>query len=344
MSFPWPRASATGVGSYPGGDAAAAVRTVFDELPDLPHLPELPDRGPGADLAGRAAALLIDLPVELRPSGWRFADRPGRDLRRAHDHLARDLDALEELAGAYEGPFKIQVCGPWTLAASIELAYGDRTLKDPGAVRDLTASLAEGIAAHVAEVRRRVPGAAVLLQLDEPGLPAVLSGTVPTASGFGKLAAVEEQIAEEGLREVIQGVAGDGATLPTIVHCCAPDVPYAVLRRAGAAAVSADMSLLSARADDAVGEIVEAGVGLFLGVVPAAGAGGTAPGPGLPGVKETAEPVRELWRRLGFAAERLSEQVVLTPACGLAGASPGYVRAALSRCRDAARMLYETAG
>lgn len=353
MSFPWPRASATGIGSYPGRDAAEALRVVLGELPDLPHLPELPDRGPGADLAGRAAGLLVDLPVELRPSGWRFADRPGRDLRRARDHLARDLDALEELAGTYDGAFKIQVCGPWTLAASIELGYGDRSLADPGAVRDLTSSLAEGAAAHVADVRRRVPGAAVLLQLDEPGLPAVLAGTVPTASGFGRLAAVEEQVTADALREVIDA-AGAAAV---IVHCCARNVPYGVLRAAGADAVSIDVALLSERADDEVGETIDAGVGLFLGVVPAtdppppprrangaarAGRPGRGERPG-PGLKETAAPARELWRRLGFPPERLAEQVVLTPACGMAGASPGYVRTALSRCREAARMLYETA-
>jgi ammonia channel protein AmtB len=34
-------------------------------------------------------------------------------------------------------------------------------------------------------------------------------------------------------------------------------------------------------------------------------------------------------------------QVVLTPACGLAGASPAYARAALAHCREAARLLPE---
>ena len=42
----------TGVGSLPGTDYRAALRTVLDalggaELPDLPYLPELPARGPG---------------------------------------------------------------------------------------------------------------------------------------------------------------------------------------------------------------------------------------------------------------------------------------------------------
>lgn len=45
--FPWPPASATGVGSLPGTDPAEALRLVFGELPDLPHLTELPARGPG---------------------------------------------------------------------------------------------------------------------------------------------------------------------------------------------------------------------------------------------------------------------------------------------------------
>jgi hypothetical protein len=32
---------------------------------------------------------------------------------------------------------------------------------------------------------------------------------------------------------------------------------------------------------------------------------------------------------------------VVTPACGLAGASPDYVRAVLTECREAARRLAE---
>ncbi|HEY9522040.1 MAG TPA: methionine synthase, partial [Thermopolyspora sp.] len=188
--FPWTAASATGIGSHPGEDHLEALRVVFGELPQLPYLPELPQRGVGADMIGRTASLLVELPVEVQPSGWRLTGAPGRDLRRARDHLARDLDGLEEVALGYQGPLKIQACGPWTLAGAVELRYGDKVLADPGAVRDLTESLAEGLAAQVALVRRRVPGATeIVVQLDEPGLPGVLSGTVPTASGFGRLAA-----------------------------------------------------------------------------------------------------------------------------------------------------------
>ena len=332
--YPWDPGTATGVGSYPGGDAAETLRTVMGELPQLPHLPELPARGPGADMIGRTAGLLVDLPVRLEPSGWRFADRPGRDTRRSLDHMARDLDVLEEVAGGHDGPFKIQVCGPWTLAAGIELRGGERSLRDPGAVRDLTASLAEGVARHVARVRRRLPAVrALLLQIDEPGLPAVLAGKVPTASGFSRLPAVEAPLAEHGLRQVIEAV-GDAAF--PVVHCCARQVPYALLRGAGARAISVDLGTVPPRDDDAVGEAIDAGVALFLGAVPGTDAD-------LPSLDATAAPVRELWRRLGFPAPRLAEQVVITPACGLAGATPPYVRKALKRCRDTARMLYEAA-
>ncbi|MEU4511492.1 methionine synthase [Nonomuraea wenchangensis] len=314
---------ATGVGSHPGDDHLEAIRVVFGEVPGLPYLPELPARGVGADLIGRTASLLVDMPVEVQPSGWRIADRPGRDHQRAVDHLRRDLDGLEEIGHDYEGPLKVQVCGPWTLAGAVELRHGDKMLADAGAVRDLTASLAQGVADHCAEVRRRLPGVTeIVLQLDEPGLPGVLAGTVPTASGFGRLAAVEEWRVEESLR-----LFGE-----PVVHCCAPAVPFALLRRAKTRGVSVDASMLRRRDEDELGELVEAGMTLFLGVVPGAGSR-------LPDLGAIARPAVELWRRLGFAPDELAGRVVLTPACGLAGASPAYARAALAACRKAARVL-----
>ena len=283
----------------PGTDPAEAMRIVLGELPDLPHLAELPARGPGADLTGRTAALLVGLPVENTSTGWRFAARPGRDLSRARGLLSSDLDALEETAGGYRGPLKVQVCGPWTMAATIELARSqDPALADPGAVADLTASLAEGIGAHVGEVRKRVPGAQVLLQLDEPALPAVLAGNVPTASGLNRLPAPEETGAEAGLRAVT-----DEARAFTVVHCCGPEVPFGMIKAAGMQAVSLDLSLLRRDEEDGLAEIVEAGLGILAGAVPA-----TAPrsaerdGARRPEPSATARRVVELWRRMGWPA------------------------------------------
>jgi methionine synthase II (cobalamin-independent) len=327
--FPCPPGVATGVGSHPGTHPAEALRVVLGELPDLPYLPELPARGPGADMVGRTAVLLVELAVALQPSGWRFADRPGRDTSRAHGYLAQDLDTLEELAADVDGPLKIQVAGPWTLASVIETRNGQRALADPGAVRELTASLAEGVAAHVADVRRRLPRATILLQLDEPALPGVLAGTVPTASGFSRLRVIEAPLAEARLRQVIEK-----AGAPTIVHCCAPRTPYGLLRSAGASAISVDASL--ARDEDAIGEAVEAGTRFLMGVVPGTDRRLAAPA-------RSIEPVRERWHRLGFTPKTLAESVIVTPACGMAGATPTYVRTALRHCREAAKILRESA-
>ncbi len=162
----------------PGEDAREAARTVVGSVEALPFLPELPARGPGADMIGRTLGMLVELYARVEPSGWRFGDRPGRDTRRARSWLREDLDALEEFTQGYEGPLKVQAVGPWTLAAAVELRGGEAALSDPGACRDLTASLAEGLRQHVADVARRVPGAQVFLQLDEPSLTAVLLGRV----------------------------------------------------------------------------------------------------------------------------------------------------------------------
>ncbi|MCF6522385.1 methionine synthase [Streptomyces sp. JJ36] len=327
---PWGAAAATGVGSMPGEDAREAARTVTGILEALPFLPELPARGPGADMTGRTAGLLAELYAQLEPSGWRIADRPGRDTRRARSRLGEDLDALEEFAQGHRGPLKVSAVGPWTLAATLQRRGGEAMLGDPGACRDLAASLAEGLRAHLAEVRRRVPGAEPVLQLDEPWLPAVLTGRVPTASGYRSHPAVDRQVAEGTLRELV--AMHDG---PVVVHCCASGVPFGLLRRAGAAGISFDLALLTERDDEAIGETVEAGTALFAGVLPGAGDGSTP----LSDPAGSVGGVRTLWRRLGLSPGLLAESVVITPACGLAGASPAYARAALEHCVRAAGVL-----
>jgi methionine synthase II (cobalamin-independent) len=358
--FPWAQGSATGIGSMPGIDPAEAMRVVAGELPDFPFLPELPDRGPGADVVGRTAGLLIDIPVEVTPRGWRLAERPGRDLARARSMFSSDLDVLAEMLDGFSGLVKIQLCGPWTLAAALELP---RTMNvavaDPGAVADLTASLAEGAAGYVAEVLKRVPGAQLVVQLDEPALPAVAEGEVPTASGLSRLAAVEADTLRDGLAQVLASIRGY-----TVVHCCATTVPFGIIRAAGTDAVSFDLSQLRRGEEDAVAEAAEAGMGLLTGAVPtlpdgAAGAdradeaagvsagrqvrvggGDRARGPG-DGARETAERVIRFWRRLGLPLATCAEQAVITPACGLAGVSMAQARGALTRCREAASMLPE---
>ena len=327
--WPWEPGSATGIGSLPGTDIAEATKLVLGEFPALPHLPELPARGPGADLIGRGAGFLVGIPVELYSGQWRVASSPGRDLRRTRDLLERDLDVLTKAANGYRGPLKVQAPGPWTLAASLELPVGGRLLHDHGAVQDLAASLAEGLAAHVTDVARRVPGASVLLQVDEPSVPAVLAGRVPTESGLRTLRSVAASTVESALRNLI-----NAAGVPVIVHCCAEQPPLRLFRDAGASAVAVDIAMIDSAtaAQDELGELIDGGVGLLAGAVPTTG---TTP----PLSTHAADAVTSLWRRLGFPPERAAAQVVVTPTCGLAGATPDYARAALAACTEAGRRL-----
>ncbi|HEX2806520.1 MAG TPA: methionine synthase [Kineosporiaceae bacterium] len=322
---------ASGIGSWPGTDVEEAQRTTFGELPDpgIPYLPELPARGPGSDLIGRGAALLIETPVDLQPSGWRLVSRPGRDLHRAQAMLRQDLDVLAEVADGYRGPLKLQVCGPWTLAASVNLPRLERAVADPGACRDLTSSLAEGLSAHLAEVRRSVPGAEVVVQFDEPSLPAVLLGRLPTSSGFGRLRSIDDEVAVESLRTVLAAATAGGA-VETVVHCCSGDLPIGLLLRAGVDGLSVDVSLLGVAGWEELAPAVEGGTRLWAGAV------GTSWS--LPSAAAVADAVWTPWRRLGLSTSLLAG-VVVTPACGLSGLSPVAARAALERAVQAAKEL-----
>ncbi|MGW0003650.1 methionine synthase [Nocardia grenadensis] len=325
-----PAGIATGVGSWPGTDPREAATVIVGELTGLPHLVELPARGVGADMTGRVSALLVDMRFDTTPRGYRLAARPGSVSRRASDLLRTDLDALQEawenagLRGSGR-PVKVQAAGPLTLAAEVELAGGHRVLTDRGAVRDLAESLAEGLAAHIAEVGSRLE-AEVVLQLDEPSLGAVLAGSLRGASVLNTVAAVPEPEALAILETVLasQGV-------PTMVHSCATPPPLAFLRQTSAAALGFDLAAVSGTAGlDALGEALDGGKQLVLGLVPTSRPATT------PAWREIAEPGARLVDRLGFPRADLARRVTVSPACGLAAAP-------LSWARDALRLAVDTA-
>ncbi len=333
-------AQATGVGSLPGADIRAAVRLVVDVAADagadLIHLPELPARGATASITGRGVGLLVDLAADLQPAGWRLtgggvsAAGGGHDQRRARSLLAQDLDALEEHTQGWAGAVKVQVAGPWTLAATIERPFGDRLLADHGARRELSQSLAEGVGTHVRDVQRRVPGADVVVQVDEPGLPAVLAGAVPTASGFGRHRTVATPEASEALADVFGVITAAGAR--PAVHCCAAAVPVALFAEAGASAISLDVSQLTAAEVDALADVVHGGVDLWPGVEVAQEGGDRIDG------------LLRLLDSLDLDPQLAAPRTVVTPVCGLAGASPAAARAAYERAYRLARQLSEAEG
>ncbi|MGO9353719.1 MAG: methionine synthase [Mycobacterium sp.] len=331
-------AKASGVGSWPGTAARQAAEVIVGELADaLAHIVELPARGVGADMLGRAGALLIDVAIDTVPRGYRIAARPGAVTRRAISLLDEDMDALEEaweVAGLRGGQrvVKVQAPGPVTLAAGLELANGHRAITDPGAVRDLAASLAEGVATHRAALARRLD-TPVVVQFDEPSLPAALGGQLAGVTALSPVAALDEAVAGALLDTCVSGVGGMESGV--VLHSCAVDLPWDLLQRSTIGAISIDAGTLSAADLDGVAAFVESGRTVMLGVVP-----GTAP-ERRPSAEEVAAAVVAVTDRLGFGRSPLRDRIGVTPACGLANATPQWARTAIGLARKAAEAFAE---
>jgi hypothetical protein len=127
----------------------------------------------------------------------------------------------------------------------------------------------------------------------------------------------------------MSAVTDAGAT--PVVHCCAADVPFRLLTGAGAQGISVDLSRLGAAAYDDLAEVLESGRTLMLGVVPA-----TDPD-GRPDDTAITERVLRLLDMLGL--DPTTGDLVITPSCGLAGASPAWARRAVALSRIVAANL-----
>ena len=310
----------TSIGSWPGTNVREATTMVRDLCPNLPHLVELPARGPGADMIGRTMSLLSaissDLSVETTTTGWRLAKSRGRDMRRADSYLDEDLDVAEEVFESYVGDYKVQLVGPWTLAAGVETSSGDKLLTDAGLCREVSEVLAHAATQHLAEVRKRLPGARIILQIDEPSLPFVLHGGIKTQSGWGKYSPVEPQIVASSLQAVTAVVEGF-----SLLHCCASDVPFELVRNAGFNATSIDTALYGDELFDVLGQTHDSGQRIFLGMNPKNLDAGIA-------------YLSHLAKRIGLSAQELSNTIALSPPCGLVSATMSDARERMERLNE----------
>lgn len=331
---------ATGVGSMPGTDDETyrqVVKTVFGVLEaphGVPFVPELPNRGPGSSMIGRTLAVVSELGADLQPAGWRLTGTgatSGIDHRRAISQLAQDLDTVEELTQGWTGVLKTQLTGPWTLAATVEKPRGDKVLSDRGARRELAEALADGIGAHLRDLRRRVGGATRLVaQLDEPALGAVLNGQIPTASGYQRHRSVDRAELSTTLTMVSEAIAASGAEC--WVHSCARDVPWDLVTAPG---LLMDLDQVSAAGLDTIAETLEAGRTIGFGIIPALD-------PADPGTwtdKAPAERIVRLLDMIGLDPAEHTDQIVISPVCGSAGATAGWARRTLELSRSVAANL-----
>ncbi|WP_328858393.1 vitamin-B12 independent methionine synthase [Williamsia herbipolensis] len=331
-----PTGVATGVGSMPGRDPRSAAEVVAGEV-ELVALPELPDRGIGSDIIGRCAALLVGIPMDTSASGYRLANGTSMMARRARDMLAADLDAFEEIweTRGLKGDrpwVKVQVCGPFTLAASVEMANGHKALHDRGAWTDLVGSIAEGAANHAAELRRRL-GADVIVQIDEPLIDRVIEGSITPLSRLDVIDPVPAATVAEHLDTLVDVVGG-----PVILHHCGRRFPWQVAAQTRLWGVSLDIDSIGVRrgstADlDGFGELIDRGTVVALGAVPS-----TRPTPERH-VEHVVDAVTALVDTIGISHDVFTEQMIITPTCGLAGADTDWARAALTMATAVAEAL-----
>ncbi|HJE51404.1 MAG TPA: methionine synthase [Tessaracoccus flavescens] len=310
----------TAAGSVPGDDFRGALKAMAEALPEVLPFPELPARGAGSAMIGRALGLINGLAFDLQPAGWRLTDHSDAQHRRARAQWRSDLDDVEELLQGFDGVLKVGVAGPWTLAASVERPAGDRLLADHGARRELAEALAEGVAGIKAELARRVPGATVWLQVDEPALVAVAEGQIPTASGFSRHRRVDAPELVAALQPF-----GDGSAL----HCCSPGRWFDVARRAGFAAVSVDAQLVDL---DDLARWLDEGRTAILGVVDTAHATRQ-------GVDDLVRTSLGILRQLQLDP---GDTIMLGTACGLAGWNQRDVLPQLEALRRAAELVDES--
>jgi len=333
--------TATAHGPWPGTDPLEAARIIRGELgaPHLPFLAELPVRGVGSDALGRTAALLEGLAVDVQPHGWRLVDRPGRDARRARSALATDINVLADVAGTESvsaDALKIQLQGPLSLAAGLHLHSGERALLDHGARRDLAESLAAGVGAHLRAVAAAVPGARLVVQLEEPDAAAVLAGTIPTASGYRTLRAVAGSEVTESWRLVVDALHAAGAE-EVVIAVPEVEAPIERILGAGADGIAVPLRALTSRQWEHLAGAVESGRKIWAGVLPV-----EDPAAEPPSARTLAEALWRPWRQLGLPGSSLGA-VRLTPAGGLAGHSPSSATRVLARLTHAADALNQIA-
>ena len=320
-------ASVTAVGAWPGTSALEAAKIVGELCSEFAHLPELPDRGPGGDMIGRTMTLVSrtasDFSVQTVPSGWQLTSGRVADLRRADGYWSEDLDSCEEVFADYNGDFKVQLVGPWTLAASVENRNGEKLLRDLGAVAELSQALTLTWAALLDDMRKRLPQARLVIQIDEPLIRDVLRGSIETQSKWSAYPAVDHVLVENTLREVREVYDGS-----SVLHCCTDEVPFDVIRNAGFSAPSFDVVLVGNSCTEALGQHIDAGGSIFLGIDPEnVGAG--------------VDLVTRIGHRVGYGVHEWNSHIVLTPPCDLIDMSMSQARAKIEILNLVSKALRE---
>lgn len=338
----------SGLGVWPGTDVLRAQLDLFEDLASAPYgvesfpaFVQLADRGPGADALGRTLALLDGLPTELGLHGWKLASHRGRDLERAQGYLAQDLEALSIAGAGYTGNLTVQLTGPWTLAAKVYLSQGDRMLTDLGAVIELGQALTEATINHLAQVKERVPGAKLTVQLDETLLSQINVGALPTFSGYSRIRAVTGPTLVEVLKPLVTEVKKHAQIT---IHVGPTYSAIAPVVLSGATGLGMEFTRGNAwheRGWEHLARAQEKGLTLWAGL-PATHVSQCSG----PNFKELADLVLVGWTRIGLPVKQLSNVVLTQSAQGAQVAAQGgeqLVRGSMATLMRLAEHLAERA-
>lgn len=293
----WPVGVATGIGSLPHLDPAAAAQLVLEVTAALPAAPQLPRRSPLEQMVVQWVRALPEVRVEpdgtfsLRPQAGQGPLSTTFDAD-AHAGLLAFVDAAASVAPRR---VKLQCTGPLTLTLALQAAGlpVDRALTR---ATDCARSWAGALAALATA---RLPSAIPLVVFDEPGLVAWSRRRAP----------VDRDTAIDTLASVI--VATPAATG---VHVCG-DGDVALAAAAGPQVLFCELRPDLVQHAGALARHLDGSGHVGWGVVPTDRPLG-----------ESAEPLwrslRATWDELaahGCDAARLATQALVSPSCGLAG-------------------------
>lgn len=306
------RATTTGVwpGEEPRQAASAGFSALAEAFVPVP-LVSTPAHGGtrwAADLMGFAVQFLEGLPVDRSSFGWRLSRGTGADLRIERSRFGRTLDALGEYGEGFTGRLLLTLPGPWELVHALSLPDGNRVLGDHGARRDVVQSYAAGVAelrVRMARLFDRPPRVRLL----ERHLDAILTGAVPTVSGYATLPAVPDAHVTAALQSFLARSGPDTLlALPALgaVELSGKRVTHrSLLEATGASAVEMPLRRLDARGWEQSAELVESGAEVWLGLPPDAGA---RPG----NVRRWIEAIEEPWARIGMGRAGLRDFGITT--------------------------------
>jgi methionine synthase II (cobalamin-independent) len=167
-----------------------------------------------------------------------------------------------------------------------------------------------------------------VVQFDEPMLHAAIEGRLTGVTSLSAVHPVDESVAIGLLDDCVATVGTE-----VMLHSCASAMPWKVLQRSAVHAISVDVSTLAAADLDGIGEFVESGRTVMLGVIPS-----SAPG-ARPSSEEVAKAAAAVTDRLGFPRSVLRERIGITPSCGLAAATEDWARTAVELAQKAADAL-----